>query len=143
MSSLRRKSALSLGVRVVKDAVRATRLRNLINGSVTAGLAPPQSPLSRRHGVSIPLVHSARGCAEVAFARHVAMYLAHVVCRLTYTQAARLYGRDRTTAAYGCRSVESRRDDPAFDRILDLLERCVALGLVQIEPQLARQIALR
>jgi Bacterial dnaA protein helix-turn-helix len=63
-----------------------------------------------------------RGRAKVALARQVAMYLAHVVCGLTLTDTGRLFGRDRTTVAHACCVIEDRRDDPLFDRALDLLE---------------------
>ncbi len=140
----RRPKPLTLNRRcLADDAVRASRLRHLIERCVVAGLAPPNSHLGRRSVAELPLFHPNRGCADVALARHVAMYLAHVVCGLTYTQAARLYGRDRTTAAYGCRHVEERRDDPMFDRILELLERCVGMGLLQIEPRMGRQATAR
>jgi len=66
-----------------------------------------------------------RGCAPVALARQVAMYLAHVVCELTLTEVGRRFARDRTTVAYACREVERRRDDPNFDDAIDLLEGVV------------------
>jgi hypothetical protein len=49
------------------------------------------------------------------------MYLAHVSCGMTLTDVGAMFGRDRTTVAYGCLKVEYRRDDPVFDRALDLL----------------------
>jgi hypothetical protein len=58
----------------------------------------------------------------VAFARQSAMYLAHVVLGLTYTEIGRAFGRDRTTAAHACRLIEERRDDPAVDAVLSALE---------------------
>ncbi len=75
-----------------------------------------------------------RGPACAAFARQVAMYLAHVVCGLSLTDAGRAFGRDRTTVAYACGVVEDRRDDPGFDGKLSALEQAVsalveALGL--------------
>ena len=60
--------------------------------------------------------------APVAFARQVAMYLAHVAYGLTLTQVGTLFGRDRTTVAYACRIVEDLRDDYVFDIFLDHLE---------------------
>lgn len=71
------------------------------------------------------LANLSRGVARTAFARQVAMYLAHVACRLTLTEVGRLFGRDRTTVAHACRIVEDRRDDIALDRVLDLLEWAV------------------
>lgn len=66
-----------------------------------------------------------RGIARVALARQVAMYLAHVGCGLSMTAAGELFSRDRTTVAHACLTVEDRRDDPMFDRALDLLEWAV------------------
>lgn len=62
-----------------------------------------------------------RGERRIAFARQVAMYLAHVVCGLTMTDVGRMFGRDRTTVAHACHKVEQRRDHLQFDRALDLL----------------------
>ena len=59
---------------------------------------------------------------RAAFARQVAMYLAHVACGLTLTEVGEVFSRDRTTVAHACGRVEDLRDDAAFDRSLDLLE---------------------
>ena len=66
-----------------------------------------------------------RGRADVAFARQVAMYLAHTRLHLPYVVAGQLFDRDRTTARHACRQVEERRDDPRVDAIVDYLERAV------------------
>ena len=63
-----------------------------------------------------------RGRARAAFARQVAMYLAHVACGFTLTEVGEVFSRDRTTVAHACSRVEDLRDDAAFDRSLDLLE---------------------
>jgi len=82
--------------------------------------------VSRVFGVETQkIVHANRGVARVALARQVAMYLAHVGCGLSLTAAGQLFGRDRTTVAHACLIVEDRRDDPVFDRILELLEWAV------------------
>lgn len=67
------------------------------------------------------LWHGKRGVRDVAEARQVAMYLAHVCCRMTLTDVGLMFGRDRTTVAHACLKVEYRRDDPSFDRALDVL----------------------
>jgi chromosomal replication initiation ATPase DnaA len=67
-----------------------------------------------------------RGSAEAAFARQVAMYLAHVVCGLSLTEVGLIFGRDRTTVAHACEVVEDCRDEPELDRRLEHLERAVA-----------------
>jgi chromosomal replication initiation ATPase DnaA len=63
-----------------------------------------------------------RGRPRVAFARQVAMYLAHVGGGLTMTEVGQLFARDRTTVAHACGVVEDLRGDPSFDRSLELLE---------------------
>ena len=57
-----------------------------------------------------------RGVRDIAEARQVAMYLAHVCCRMLLTEVGAMFGRDRTTVAHACLKVEYRRDDPNFDR---------------------------
>jgi chromosomal replication initiation ATPase DnaA len=68
------------------------------------------------------LWRTTRGVRNIASARQVAMYLAHVSCGMSLTEVGAMFGRDRTTVAHGCLKVEYRRDDPVFDRALDLLE---------------------
>ncbi|MCB1547710.1 MAG: chromosomal replication initiator DnaA [Hyphomicrobiaceae bacterium] len=71
-----------------------------------------------------------RGRADVAFARQVAMYLAHVGGGLTLTEVGRLFRRDRTTVAHACMIVEDRRDDAGLDASLEFLE-CVVRAAVR------------
>ena len=67
-----------------------------------------------------------RRSPRAAFARQVAMYLAHVVCGLSLTEVGALFARDRTTVAHACELIEDRRDDPDLDGRLEHLERAVA-----------------
>ena len=60
--------------------------------------------------------------AGLILARHVSMYLAHVACNMSLSDVGRLYARDRTTVAYACAAIEDRRDDPKFDRAIEVLE---------------------
>ncbi|MBL4758408.1 MAG: hypothetical protein JKY32_12475 [Rhizobiales bacterium] len=73
------------------------------------------------------ITSSSRRCAPVAFARQVAIYLAHVGLGLSFTDTGRVFHRDRTTVAHACKIVEERRDDACLDVCLDYLE--VALRL--------------
>lgn len=66
-----------------------------------------------------------RGRPRVAFARQVAMYLAHVAWGLSLTEVGLVFARDRTTVAHACGLVEDCRDDPMLDRSLELLERAL------------------
>ena len=61
--------------------------------------------------------------APVADARHVAIYLAHIVFQLPMQAVADGFGRDRTSVGHALRRVEDRRDDPGFDARLERLER--------------------
>lgn len=58
--------------------------------------------------------------------RQIAMYVAHVVLRLSLTDIGCAFGRDRTTVGHACNVVEDRRDDPAYDRFVTGVERIVA-----------------
>ena len=50
------------------------------------------------------------------------MYLTHVSCGLSLTEVGHIFARDRTTVAHACAVIEDRRDDPVFDRALELME---------------------
>lgn len=63
-----------------------------------------------------------RGAPRAAFARQVAIYLAHVSFGLSFAAIGRMFGRDRTTVAHACRVIEDRRDDRDLDRRLTALE---------------------
>jgi chromosomal replication initiation ATPase DnaA len=95
--------------------------RRLIEETVAAVFAVPVGKIRA----------PSRGSASVAFARQVAMYLAHIVLGHSYTAIGHSFGRDRTTVAHACALVEDVRDNPPADCLLSALE-CV------LEP-LARQ----
>lgn len=60
---------------------------------------------------------------DISRLRQIAMYVAHVVFRLSMREVGRGFGRDRTTVLYACHTVEDLRDDVEFDRIVALAER--------------------
>lgn len=68
------------------------------------------------------LAGPSRGIARVALARQVAMYLTATVGDLDHAAVGRLFARDRKTVSYACTLVESRRDDPDFDRTITLMQ---------------------
>lgn len=97
-------------------------------GSLPAGLAGcvVEQAVAVAFQVPLPELRApTRRTAPVAFARQVAMYLAHVACGITLTEVGILFGRDRTTVAYACRVVEDHRDDFLFDASLDHLESAI------------------
>jgi hypothetical protein len=65
---------------------------------------------------------ASRGPRRAVLARQIAMYLAHVGFALSFEAIGRAFGRDRTTVAHACRTVEDRRDDIWFDCRLATLE---------------------
>ena len=69
------------------------------------------------------LLARTRGAPRAAFARQVAVYLAHVGFGLSFAAVGRMFHRDRTTVAHACRVIEDRRDDRDLDRRLTALER--------------------
>jgi chromosomal replication initiation ATPase DnaA len=74
-------------------------------------------------------MHSQRRCRRnIAFARQMAMYLAHVGGGLSLREVGLLFARDRTTVAHACAAVEDRRDDPLLDRCLTFLELALNTG---------------
>jgi hypothetical protein len=90
----------------------AQRLRCLIDAAIGEVFGVAGADLSA----------PSRGKAPVALARQAAMYLAHVSCGLSLTDVGAVFSRDRTTVAHACAVIEDRRDDPVFDRALELLE---------------------
>jgi len=89
-----------------------------------------QHVIASAHRVDIAKLRApTRQCAPVAFARQVAMYLAHISRGLTLTEVGRCFERDRTTVAHACRMVEDHRDRPEIDLALDYLEAAIATRL--------------
>ncbi|WP_202814191.1 helix-turn-helix domain-containing protein [Fulvimarina pelagi] len=68
-----------------------------------------------------------RSLAPVCEARHVAMYIAHVVFQVSLIRSGMAFGRDRTSIAHAVRRIEDRRDDPEFDARIGHLERLAHL----------------
>ncbi len=58
-------------------------------------------------------------------ARQVAMYLLHVACGVSLGRVSAAFARDRSTISYAVRSLELRRDEPAFDAWLQALEDAI------------------
>lgn len=89
-----------------------------------------QHVIASAHRVDIAKLRApTRQCAPVAFARQIAMYLAHISRGLTLTEVGRCFERDRTTVAHACRLVEDNRDVPEIDLALDCLEAAITTRL--------------
>jgi chromosomal replication initiation ATPase DnaA len=64
-----------------------------------------------------------RTSQPVSRVRQIAMYVAHVILRLTMSDVGRGFGRDRTTVIHACQTIEDLRDDPEFDRVVHMFEQ--------------------
>lgn len=113
--------------RAVPDR-EADRLRHLIEQAIGDVFGVKSADLSK----------PSRGKASVALARQAAMYIAHVSCGLSLTDVGLIFARDRTTVAHACAVIEDRRDDPVFDRALELMEwiipSLIGAGLLHAHP---------
>ncbi|MCO5063140.1 MAG: chromosomal replication initiator DnaA [Rhizobiaceae bacterium] len=72
---------------------------------------------------------SHRTSHSIAQVRQIAMYVAHVVMRLTMKEVGLGFDRDRTTVLYACHQVEDMRDDIEFDQMVARAERITAAAL--------------
>lgn len=69
------------------------------------------------------LARAERSRKQVSEARHVGMYLAHIVFQLPFRAVAEGFERHRSTVSYAVRQIEERRDDGRFDELLTQHER--------------------
>jgi chromosomal replication initiation ATPase DnaA len=69
------------------------------------------------------LRRASRTSQEVSRVRQIAMYVTHVVLRVSMREVGRGFGRDRTTVVYACHLIEDMREDADFDRIVSMVER--------------------
>lgn len=80
---------------------------------ITAALFTVSSKELRRRG------RSALGVARV---RQIAMYTAHTALGVSMKEVGKAFGRDRSTVAHACATIEDLRDDKEFDRLLVITE---------------------
>lgn len=74
-------------------------------------------------GVPVAMLVARSRCrAEIAEARWLAMYLAHVVLGRSILSLARLFRRNWSTVSRACMRLEDERDRPDFDAFIDRLE---------------------
>ncbi|MFD1252775.1 MULTISPECIES: helix-turn-helix domain-containing protein [Devosia] len=101
--------------------------------SATRAALQPTAPYDRivtlvsaERQVPTKLILNASRCrSRASKARHLAMYLAHVVFGESLARVGVAFGRDRTTVSHACAQIEDLRDDPSFDAEICRLERCL------------------
>jgi hypothetical protein len=68
------------------------------------------------------LLADTRCRAEVANARHLAMYIMHVGLSRPMDAVGKIFGRHVTTVSHACRLIEDARDDPTFEAMVAEIE---------------------
>lgn len=127
MPELRERSEYMEVVQFVRDNAMC-RVRKKTAIPLSTGIARRVVERAVAIAFEVPLKElraTTRREARIAFARQVAMYLVHVAYGFTLTQVGTMFRRDRTTVAHACIIIEDRRDDLAFDVLLDDLETAV------------------
>ena len=102
------------------------------NSNWAIGLAQAVSAYS--FGVPMDaLTASAIGDSQAIRARQVAMYLSQMVLQLGPREVPRAFHRTHPGVLHACRRVEEAREDPGFDRTVELLETVLrrAAGVTQ------------
>ena len=84
---------------------------------------------------ALDLLDPARGGRKAAFARQLAIHLAHIVAGRRHDAVGREIWRNRSTASHHFEQVENLRDEPEFDEFLTLLEVRFAHYLNWMEAQ--------
>src|SRR5258707_5687118 len=78
--------------------------------------------VAQAYGVTLDEMRAATRCtSQAAFARQIAMYLAHVVFQLSIAAVAQAFARDRSTVCYAIQRIEALRENPDLDRTLGWL----------------------
>ena len=95
--------------------------QSLVSIPLCAGVT--QILVAQAFGVAIDEIRAASRCnSHAAFARQIAMYLAHIVFSLSIGDVAKAFARDRSTVCHAIQRVEALRDDPEIDSTLGWLE---------------------
>ncbi|WP_127145618.1 helix-turn-helix domain-containing protein [Pelagibacterium montanilacus] len=82
--------------------------------------------VARKAGVPISEIFApTRRRAPIASARQLAMYIAHTLLEVTMSDVGACFGRDRTTVAHACQTVEDMRDDCDADARISTIEASV------------------
>jgi chromosomal replication initiation ATPase DnaA len=73
-----------------------------------------------------------RSRAEIARARQIGMYLAHVTIGLQMQEVGDGFQRDRSTVAHACHLIEDLRDDPDFEDVLQMIEQIIKAAFAPV-----------
>ncbi len=74
-----------------------------------------------------------RKSGEICRIRQIGMYVAHVIVGLSMLEVGFGFQRDRSTVAHACHVIEDLRDDPDFERVIQMIERIAEIAFVRGE----------
>lgn len=89
------------------------------HGVSVSNVVTPPSPQEQANVALAALGRADKTSAQIATARHEALYLAVTACGRSQKSVARATGLSPKAIRKALAAVEDRRDDPKFDRELD------------------------
>ncbi len=107
--ALKKLSALSL---LISEPITVELARNsiadLTTGSEPAGITAERilEKVSRRYNVTVDSIKSSKRTKEIAFARHISIYLIRTMTDMSLPQIGKLLGRDHTTILSSLKTIE-------------------------------------
>lgn len=93
-----------------------------------AALAALTQRIAALFAIGTHAIHARRrGSPTIVKARQTIIYLAHIALGLDVMEIADALNRDRSSVALALKTIEDARDDPAFDALLDCLEKTIGV----------------
>lgn len=98
------------------------------SGRTKAALAALTQRIAALFAIGTHAIHARRrGSPTIVKARQTIIYLAHIALGLDVMEIADALNRDRSSVALALKTIEDARDDPAFDALLDCLEKTIGV----------------
>ncbi len=85
---------------------------------------------------------ASRSTIEIAYARQIAMYLAHTKFGVSYADVGGFFNRNRSTVAHACQVIEDQRDERDFDDHLSRMEYLIDAAM-PITPEILKTLSKR
>ncbi len=85
---------------------------------------------------------ASRSTIKIAYARQIAMYLAHTKFGVSYADVGTFFNRNRSTVAHACQVIEDQRDEKDFDDHLSRMEYLIDAAM-PITPEIQKTLSRR
>jgi chromosomal replication initiator protein len=105
------------GTKITIDTARNV-LSGVISGTIPPALVAEQiiENISKRYNISIEDIKGKKRTTEIAFARHISIYVVRNVTNLSLQNTAKIFGRDHTTILSSIDVIKSKMaEDSAFE----------------------------